>query len=1455
MSTIDNLKSETDDTSTQGNRYALVVGVNNTRASSYLPDLRYAEDDAHAVYHTLRQPACNFAFLTSIPVLTGEKAETRDVRRAVIKLAQKKADHNFLLFYFIGHAQPMKTKEGRDDIYFVTHDFNEDEVKEDSTAHLSMRWLREMLYRPDGAGSVLLILDCCYAGNVIHSGPDPFHIDLRKLVQECLDGPHIVQQSGRLRVMLTATGYNTPAQERVMTSMILSALQGKVRSAVDEGGNVNIHTLYTYLQDRMPGAQLPNLSGDFPRSCVLAAYPEQSSAMLQQAKQAEEGERWSKLIQVLEQLSAASSVITDPHYFQLLSMTQTRSLLLPFDQGTDGAASFADLDPEKVADFFKRNRVQIQDDFDGGASDQEQLKHFSLLHESHPTHGAILCFSSNPTKWIPGAFTRCTLWSGPDRDPGWLEAQDYRRDLITQFEAGRQFLRKHLRLIRVIGRNERAEEPEIPLVALEEALANALVHREYAHQTSPVYVDIFTDRIEICSPGVPPEPMTLELLEEEHKSHPRNPQIARIFYLYGYVEKVGSGIRRMQRALEGAGLQPARFELGKDNVFKAVFYRSRPEEYLAVQEGQPSAPGFGQGDQTQRREKPEPMWNVPAALVPLIGREQEMTAILTILTRPEVRLLTLTGAGGIGKTSLALHISAALRDEFRDGIIFVSLDSVLNVRQFLPTVAQALGLALTEDRPVVDLLKASLSSKRVLLVLDSFEHLLSASSQVEELLDACPSLKIMITSRVGVRIHSEHMVYVPPLALPDITHLPDSESLSQYGAVDLFIQCARRALPSFQLTSTNASAVAEICVRLDGLPLAIELAAARIRLLPPQAMLENLLNSSLQLLTSGTRDMPVRQQTLRNTLDWSYNLLAAKEQQLFRALSVFVSGFTLEALEAVSYTGDEQTAEVLNTLTSLIDNSLLYQTEREGEDQRFMMSEIVREYGLMRLHESGEAEENRRRHATYYLARVEEAETNLKGAQQIVWLTSLEREWGNLQAALEWLIEHEETEQTLRFCGALWWFWRLRDYWSEGQRWLNTALELKQIGTPTVARAKALCGAGDLAYCQGDYTKARILLEECITLCRMLDIKKELIIALITSGMLLHMQGDSVAAHGLLQEGESLCRTPASDWELSYLLHELAQISIDEGDLQRATEYSKEGLALARSLGDRFLIATILNILGNIVSLRDDLIQATQYTQDMLSSARELGHKLLTALALQKLAYYKALQGDLTLGRHAQEALTLVRGLSDKVYITTTLYILGYIALRQDNLEQAAVCHSEGLSLALEIGNEKQIGQHLIGLARVAATKGRTEQAARLFGAASARLDVNASMNSSERAEYEHDVIKVRAQLGDSAFKILWNEGYALIPEQALARSQPDLSPEANPNTKANPRPEYPEGLTSREVEILRLVAHGFTDAQIAERLVISPRTVNTHITSIYRKIGATSRSSATRYAIERKLI
>ncbi len=480
--------------------------------------------------------------------------------------------------------------------------------------------------------------------------------------------------------------------------------------------------------------------------------------------------------------------------------------------------------------------------------------------------------------------------------------------------------------------------------------------------------------------------------------------------------------------------------------------------------------------------------NLPPQLTPLIGREQEVAAACTLLRRPQVRLLTLTGTGGIGKTRLALQIATALLDDFMDGVYFVALAAITDPDLVMPIIAQTLGLRESGEwgyahAQLLQQLQASLSEKHLLVLVDNFEQVASAAPGLAELVAACPYLKMLVTSRAVLHIRGEHECAVAPLALPDPKRPVDSENVSQYAAVALFVQRAQAIKPDFQITQANAPIIAKICVRLDGLPLAIELAAARVKVLPPQALLARL-EHGLQILTSASQDVLPRQQTLRSTLAWSYALLNTQEQRLFRRLCVFVGGCTLEAAETIC---NDLGVSVLDGVASLIDKSLLSQTEQADHEPRLVMLETIREYGLECLITSGEAVITQHAHAAYYLALAEQAAPELQGPQQSAWLERLEREHDNLRAALEWFLEPDgagsSREMALRLGGALSEFWIVRGLFSEGRAELSRVLAGSE-GVAASIRAKALSAAANLAFMQSDDDWAEALCQEGLALYR-----------------------------------------------------------------------------------------------------------------------------------------------------------------------------------------------------------------------------------------------------------------------------------------------------------------------------------------------------------------------------------
>jgi len=929
--------------------------------------------------------------------------------------------------------------------------------------------------------------------------------------------------------------------------------------------------------------------------------------------------------------------------------------------------------------------------------------------------------------------------------------------------------------------------------------------------------------------------------------------------------------------------------------------------------------------------------NLPTQHTPFIGREQELTAVGHLLSREEVRLVTLTGPGGTGKTRLGVQVAAELTDAFADGVFFVNLAPVSDPSLVVPTIAETLGIQEAGGRPLHERLKEEVQRKQMLLLLDNFEQVVSAAVQVVDLLSTCPRLKVLVTSRETLHVRAEQEFTVPPFPLPDLKHLPDLAVLAHNAAVALFVSRAQAVKPDFQVTNANARALVEICARLDGLPLAIELAAARLKLFSLQALLARL-SQRLAVLTSGARDAPARQQTLRNTIAWSYHLLHAEEQQLFRRLSVFLGGCTLEAVEAAC---QDMTSNVLDIVASLIDKSLLQQVEQEGGEPRYAMLETIREYGLECLREHGKMEEVQRAHALYYLTWAERAETYLHGAQQIAWLGRWEQEQENLRASLQWFIDHQEADFALRLSSAACTFWIRRGSLSEGRRWVETALQLPQAQSPTEARAKALQCVADLVSNQQDWRTARTMLEESVALYRRLDNKGELARSLGSLGTVTFNEGDASAGNRLMEEAIALCRESenttllanllcffgrmkriqsdlaasrslleegvslyrktenksehgyaliflgrtiglqgdfarsreryqeglalvqqfGSPTDIAKTLDVLARAAQDEGDWMQAEDWYKQSLALKKQLGERRTVLAGMRMLGDLLLMKGDMTQAATVLQAGLTLARELDDKAWLSYTLEDLGYLLSFKGDLTQAAILlQDSLTLARELDDKAWLSTVLYSLGYLALLQGDLTQAAARYYEGFSLVLETGEKELMGWRMMGLAELAEAEGHFLRAAHLLGATDARLNVSRELNPFERANYDRILAAARAQLGEQAFAAAWAEGRAITPEQAFAARGPVImstptSAEPSSTSPTKPVITYPDDLTAREVEVLRLLAQGLTDAQIAEQLVISRRTVNTHLTSIYGKIQVSSRSAATRYAIEHRLV
>ena len=854
--------------------------------------------------------------------------------------------------------------------------------------------------------------------------------------------------------------------------------------------------------------------------------------------------------------------------------------------------------------------------------------------------------------------------------------------------------------------------------------------------------------------------------------------------------------------------------------------------------------------------------NLPAQLTSLIGREEEIQALCTLLQRPEIRLVTLTGTGGVGKTRLALQVATDLLDDFAGDICFVPLAPVSDPNLVVPTIVQALGLEVSGDQPLLDLLKVSLRDKRLLLLLDNFEQVLGAAPGLSELLSVCPHLKILVTSRAVLHIRGEHEFLVPPLRLPDLTHLPESEVLSQYAAVALFLQCAKAAKPDFQMTPANIRAVAEICVSLDGLPLAIELAGARTKVLPPQALLTRL-KHRLQVLTIGARDVPARQQTLRNTLAWSYDLLGVKEQLLFRRLSVFAGGCTLRAVEAMYSTLSDRPAYVLDGLASLIDKSLLRQTEQEGEEPRLLMLETIREYGLEVLTTSGEMQNARRAHALYYLSLAEDAETEVGGPQQAVWLDRLEREHDNLRAALQWSLgqtgddesveKEQDLEIALRLGGALRSFWRVHGHITEGRSFLERALAASK-GAAAFVRAKALIAAANLAFIQSDYDSMEILCKESLALYQELEDLPGIAHSVYLLANVAWTRGDTATARSLLTEAQSLARAIDDEEYVAWSLFVQGLLESSQGNYPRARTLFEESLKIHRQLQNKRGIAHSLSQLAQVLFVsQSDQERVPSLLEECLALSEEIGFKEGVAASSWLSGQVALRQGDLVKARSlAEKGVALYREMGHRHGMAESLPALGKVLAAQGDYPTARTLYEEGLAISGELGEKWVVAQCLVGLGEVVAAQRQLAWAAQLWGVAEALRDaIDVPLPPVERTSYDRSVAATRAHLGEGAFATAWAQGRSMTPEQVLVAQGRKPGP---PPKTIIPPPTYPDGLSAREVEVLCLVAAGLTDVQIAEKLILSPRTVHAHTSSIYSKLDITSRSAATRYAIEHHL-
>jgi predicted ATPase/transcriptional regulator with XRE-family HTH domain len=700
--------------------------------------------------------------------------------------------------------------------------------------------------------------------------------------------------------------------------------------------------------------------------------------------------------------------------------------------------------------------------------------------------------------------------------------------------------------------------------------------------------------------------------------------------------------------------------------------------------------------------------NLPAPITSFVGRQSETEALCRLL--PTVRLLTLTGAPGIGKTSLALHVARLMHEQFRDGVFFVPLSPVTGPALVAPAIAGAIGVKDTVSGVSLESLAEHLGSSAVLLLLDNFEHVLDAGPMVARLLAACPGLKVLVTSREALHLYGEQQFPVPPLRLPDPAELPCLrasqygcsdlsspngvsqecvETLLAYPALALFVERARAVQPDFRLREDNAAAVAQTCARLDGLPLAIELAATRVKLLSPAEMLERL-DSRLTLLRGGAWDLPARQQTLLGAIEWSFELLNSRDQAAFTRLAVFSGGCTLAAAEAVCNAAGDLGASVLESLQSLLDKNLLQPAVGPRGESRVAMLETVREFALMKLGEARAVDATRKLHMEYYLALAEAAEPEMRGLEGAAWLNRLESDRDNLRLALEWAERCGRTDLGLRLTVALWWFWLTRGPHTEARRWFEVFLS-KPSSAATELRAKALNGAGQLAWMSFDYP----------------------------------------AAHRYYRESISLAREQGDTRRVAIGLRGLANVARDEGNFGLSRSLYEESLVLFREIGDDEYVGYSLMSMG-------------------LDAQR---------------------QGELERARGLfEESLAIWQARRDEHGSATCLMNLGGMAYRESDYASSSAFYRESIRVYGRLRETPGLAEALSGLGRATAAEGRATEAVRQFAAAEALLDeTGTQLPKEDRAAQDDYLLALRAQLGDAEFEKVWHDGREMTISQLVA--------------------------------------------------------------------------------------
>ncbi len=840
------------------------------------------------------------------------------------------------------------------------------------------------------------------------------------------------------------------------------------------------------------------------------------------------------------------------------------------------------------------------------------------------------------------------------------------------------------------------------------------LYRAYLAQ-SHIFIGIYWQSYGWVAPG-----MSVSGLEDEYRRAGDKPTL---IYVKTPADQREAGLKQMLERMRSENASSYKYFSTPEQLEELV----ENDLMLLLSEYFETAAGK---DHAFPDEKPALLSNVPMPRNPLIGRERELAAASDLLLRQDAALVTLAGSAGAGKSRLGIQIARDLGEHFKDGAYLVTLESVQDAQLVIPAIAKTLGLTETaERRSLAEALKTYLASRQMLLLLDNFEHVLPAAPRIADLLEAAPRTKVIATSRAPLKIRAERELTVAPLALPPRGRPLDAEQLSQYAAVQLFVQRAQSVMLDFQLTSENAAAVAEICQRLDGLPLAIELAAARIKMLPPQALLKRL-EHRLDLLRGDTRDLPARQRTLYEAIDWSYNLLSEHDRRLLQYLSMFVGGWTLEAAEAICDDGGEQPMDVFEGVERLMNNNLLQPSELIHGEVRMKHFETVREFGHAHLHRSEQAEAVHRRYSRYYLDLAARAEKELCDSPRQSCYERVEDEMGNFRTVMKLAVNAGNSDEALRLATGLWRYWWIHGNWSEGLEWLTAGLEAGGA-VPTVLRARALTQAGWLCRFMGDFPRAIRLLQESVALWRQTDDANGLAMALSNLGASMLRQGDTVPATPLVEEALALSRQRGDRPGSYFSLEILGYAASRRGDSSGAIALYEESLELAEQEKDDDHIANLLNALGDEYMTVGDLERAEEHFSRAGVLSARLGNRFVTA------------------------------------YIAGNR---GAIALKKGKYDQAFGLLCEAMRAVKELGDRENAILCLEAFAYVAQGQASRERAVRLLAASeSLRKTIGFVRSQPMQADFELAAAQLCEQLGKPAFDLAWERGSAMTYDQAIA--------------------------------------------------------------------------------------